>query len=259
METISGHIYDYPKYYDLVYGSDWKAEFDFLQACFEKHADRPVRRIFEPACGTGRLLVKLAEAGYDVSGNDLNPHAVEFCNARLERNGFKPTAFVGDMSDFRVKGKVDAAFNAINSFRELMSQRAAENHMRCVAASLAKGGLYVLGVHLTPTAAKPIDREEWSSRRGNLSVICRMWSKTTNLRKRVEHLGISFTIYTPTRHFRIEDDMDYRTYTAPQMRSLLKSVKEWEVVETYDFRYDIDSPIAIDAKTEDVVFVLRKR
>ena len=85
-----------------------------------------------------------------------------------------------------------------------------------------------------------------------------MWSKTRDLRKRLERLGISFTIYTPMRHFRIVDNLDYRTYTAPQMRSLLKNVKELEVVETYDFSYEIDSPIVIDAKTEDVVFVLRK-
>ena len=66
METIEESLYDYPKYYDLLFGSDWKAEFDFLGSCFQKHAKRPVRRLFEPACGTGRLLVKLADAGFEV-------------------------------------------------------------------------------------------------------------------------------------------------------------------------------------------------
>ena len=71
METIHGNIYDYPKYYDLLFGADWKAEYDFLGACFEKHAKRPVRRLFEPACGTG-AVGRFAKAGYEVSGNDLN-------------------------------------------------------------------------------------------------------------------------------------------------------------------------------------------
>ncbi len=66
LQTIQGDLYDYPKYYDLVYGSDWKAEFDFLLDCFEQHAKVRVRRVFEPACGTGRLLVKLAAAGFHV-------------------------------------------------------------------------------------------------------------------------------------------------------------------------------------------------
>ncbi len=49
METIEADFYDYPKYYDLVYGSDWKAEFDFLQSCFDQHATGSVCRVFEPA------------------------------------------------------------------------------------------------------------------------------------------------------------------------------------------------------------------
>ena len=59
-ETLRGNLYDYPKYYDLVFGSDWKAEFDFLTGVFAEHADlgrrRGVRRLLEPACGPGRLL-----------------------------------------------------------------------------------------------------------------------------------------------------------------------------------------------------------
>ena len=132
METIPAHIYDFPKYYDLLFGADWRAEFDFLKACFRQHALRPVHRPFEPACGTGRLLAKFAKAGYEVSGNDLNAKAVEFCNARLVRQGFAPTAVVGDMTDFRLRRRVDAAFNTINSFRHLGSERTAEDHLRCV-------------------------------------------------------------------------------------------------------------------------------
>ncbi|MGV2338784.1 MAG UNVERIFIED_CONTAM: class I SAM-dependent methyltransferase [Planctomycetaceae bacterium] len=84
VETAS--IYDYPKYYDLLFGSDVAAEFRFLKECFARHAKCEVRSIFEPACGTGRLLVKLGRDGYQVSGNDLNPKAVEFCNKRLHRH-----------------------------------------------------------------------------------------------------------------------------------------------------------------------------
>ena len=255
---IAGHIYDFPRYYDLVYGSDWRAEFDFLSACFSKHAARPVRRLFEPACGTGRLLVKFAEAGFDVGGIDLNPKAVAFCNARLARRGFAQTAVVGDMSDFRTR-KFDAAINMINSFRHLLSERDAESHLRCVARGLNSGGLFVLCMHLTPTDGEAIEHEEWSARRGNLAVISKMWSKNVDLKKRKELLGMAFDVYTPTRQFRITDEMIYRTYTARQMRSLLSRVPALELVETYDFSYEIDEPITITPATEDVVFVFRKR
>lgn len=259
METVNTNLYDHPKYYDLLFGSDWKAEFDFLIACFEKHARRKVRRLFEPACGTGRLLIKLAQAGYEVSGNDLNEKAIDFCNARLVRNGFAPSAVVGDMADFRLRRKVDAAFNTINSFRHLPSQRAAEGHLQCVADALATGGLYLLGLHLTPKREPASDEELWSARRGHLAVCSRMWSIEVDRRRRQERVGMTVDVYTPRKQFRLAEEMIFRTYTVQQIRRLLGCITALELVETYDFAYDVDQPISLDGFTEDVVFVLRKR
>ncbi len=259
MDIIRGDIYDYPKYYDLLFGSDWKAEFDFLRGCFTKHAARPVRRLFEPACGTGRLLVKLAQAGYEVSGNDLNAKAVEFCNARLVRHGFPPTALVGDMARFRLRKKVDAAFNTINSFRHLQTEQQAQGHLQCMADAVGKGGLYVLGLHLTPTGPRQCTRESWSARRGHLAVVSRMWTTRLDRRQRKEWVKLSFDISTPTRHARVVDTFPFRTYSATQLMRLVKHVPQWELVETYDFAYRLDEPVSVDGDTEDVVFVLRKR
>jgi SAM-dependent methyltransferase len=259
METVRANIYDYPKYYDLLFGSDWKAEYDFLLACFEKHAPRRVRRVFEPACGTGRLLVKLAQGGYVVSGLDLNPKAVAYCNARLERNGLPPSVFVGDMADFRVGRKFDAAFNTINSFRHLATEKQAEGHLRCIARGLAGHGIYLLGFHLTPTRGKPSSEESWSARRGHLGVISRMWSIKLDRRRRRERVGFTFDVYTPKRQFRLQDELTFRTYTAGQFRELVSRVHELEIVETYDFAYRVNEPIEIDERTEDVVYVLRKK
>ena len=55
------------------------------------------------------------------------------------------------------------------------------------------------------------------------------------------------------------DELVFRTYTAGQMRRLLARVGSLELVETYDFTYKIDQPIRMGGKTEDVLFVLRKR
>ena len=256
---IEGSIYDYPKYYDLLFGSDWKAEFEFLHACFPKHSDRKVKRVFEPACGTGRLLVKLLKAGYEVGGNDLNEKAIDFCNARFARLSFPETTCVGDMCDFKVKKKYDAAFNLINSFRHLATEAQAVAHLKCMAAALNVGGLYCLGIHLLPTKGERMEEEAWTARRGNLQINSYMWSKGLDTKGRNEPLGITLDIYTPTKHQRIVDHMDYRTYTKRQFDTLLKKVPELEVEATYDFAYDIKQQITIDPTTEDVVYVLKKR
>ncbi len=278
-EVIPGNLYDYPKYYDLVFGSDWKAEFDFLTGVFAKHSALPrgakPKRLLEPACGTGRLMYRFGKAGYTVAGNDLNAKAVAFCNARLRRQGLAESAVVGDMSDFTLanfKGiqaqgfnsrgakPFDAAFNTINSFRHLPSEAAAEGHLRCIADALRPGGLYVLGLHLTPARGEPeSDEESWAARRGDLSVISHMWSEGVDRRRRVETVGMSFDVYTPTKQFRLVDQTPFRTYTARQMADLIDKTGAWDVAAVYDFAYDLDGTVEIDGTTEDVVYILRKR
>ena len=258
METIAGHLYDFPKYYDLIFGSDWAAEFKFLKGCFQKYSKRPVTRIFEPACGTGRLMIQFAKAGYDVAGNDLNVKAIDYCNARLQRAGFPQTAFVGDMADFAVKKKVDAAFNMINTFRHLPNEKTAEAHFRCVADALNSGGLYFLGLHLTPKSPAKCTAESWSSSRGNLSVVSNLWTISTDLKKRQERIGVTYDVYTPTKQFRIADETIFRTYNVDQMFRLLATEPRFRLLEMYDFRYDLEWPIDVTSDTEDIVYVLQR-
>ena len=259
MEILNASLYDFPRYYDLVFGSDWKAEFEFLKACFAKHASGTVRRVFEPACGTGRLMVRLAKAGYDVSGLDLNEKAIAYCNERLKRQGFPESAFVADMTDFRLPRKVDVAFNMINSFRHLQTEKHAKDHLTCVASCLRRGGLYVLGLHLTPTTSAPSEEESWSSMRGNLCVNTRLWATSRDRKRRQETFSMTFDIYMPTKSFRIEDAISFRTYTASEIARLINCVGSFEIAATYDFAYDINQPIAVDSNTEDVVYILQKR
>jgi len=258
-EILDGHLYDYPAYYDVIFGSDCAAEVAFFEDCFQQLAQRRVERIFEPACGTGRLLYRLARRGYSVSGNDLNPHAVAYCNARFERAGWDPPAVVGDMADFRLRRKADAAFNTINSFRHLDNETAARNHLKCVADALARGGLYLLGLHLTPTRGPRDMGESWTARRGHLGIVSDLQSVSIDCRRRIEKFEMTFDVYTPTRHRRIAGILEYRTYTLAQIRRSVASVPSLEWIESFDFSYDISRPLVADSLTEDVVLVLRKR
>lgn len=258
METIAGHLYDYPKYYDLIFGSDWAAEVKFLKACFAKHSKKPVKRLFEPGCGTGRLVIQFAKAGYEVSGVDLNERAIKYCNARLKRAGYPESTFVGDMADFKVKKKADAAYNMINTFRHLPNEKAAEAHFHCVAEALNKGGLFILGLHLTPKTPQKCTSETWSSTKGNLSVVSRLWTIGVDRKKREEQIGVTYDVYTPTKQFRIEDETMFRTYSAEQMFKLIATEPRLRLLEMYDFRYDIDSPIDVTNETEDILYVFQR-
>lgn len=259
MPTTTANLYDYPRYYDLVFGSDWKAEFDFLRDAFDEFVTGKTKRLFEPACGTGRLVFRLAKVGYKVSGLDLNPRAVDYCNRRLAKHDLPETAFIGDMAKFTLPKPVDAAFNTINSFRHLPTEAAARAHLQCMTKAIRKGGIYVLGLHLTPTEGEPLTEESWSARRGHLCINTHLQTFETDRRGRMERCRMTMDVYSPTDQFQIVDELRFRTYTLPQLRRLLAEIPEFELVDVFDFRYSLDESAILDAATQDVVLILRRR
>lgn len=254
----SNSIYDYPKYYDLIYGSDWKAEFDFLHDCFEKYSRRLVTYVFEPACGTGRLLFRFGRAGYRISGLDLNEKSIEFCNQRFEKYEITDTAFVADMSEFQLDAPCEAAFNMINSFRHLTDHQQSVRHFECMRDSMADGAIYILGLHLSPLKGETIDRESWSASRGHLTINSSLWLVDRNLGERYEDYGMSYDVYTPTNRQRLENTVRFRTYTADQFTDLIAGIDGLEIVGIHDFSYDIDLNLELDETVEDAVFVIQK-
>ena len=261
---VAASIYDFPVYYDLIFGTDWAAEYHFLLAAFAKHTNVKRRsgtpwRLLEPACGTGRLVYRFNKQGHHCDGFDLNEKAIDFCNQRLVKHGLRPSTWVADMTDFAVKKPYDAAFNTINSFRHLQSEKAALDHFRCLGAAIRPGGIYALGFHLTPLVGSPTDEESWSARRGHLAINTQMWPKEKDPRKRIEQFYLRFNVHRPTGSLQIDDVLVLRSYTLRQFQALIQKTGVWSIEEAYDFRYSIDDPVELDASTEDVVFILKRQ
>jgi hypothetical protein len=163
------------------------------------------------------------------------------------------------MADFAVTSPVDAAFNMINSFRHLQEATSARRHLELMARSLRRGGVYVLGLHLTPTRGVPTCEESWQAQRGHLAVLTRLWVKRRDRRRRRETCGVTYDVVTPSRHLRLTDEVSFRTYTWAQLRRLLREVPAWELLATHDFSYDLSVTVPVTPTTEDLILVLRKR
>lgn len=104
-------------YYDLEFGA-----FDADVAVYRGYADYVGSPILELGCGTGRLLVPLAQAGLEVHGLDRSPAMLARARARLEAEGLGHVPLhQGDMTDLRdfPEGHFRLVFSAINSFLHL--------------------------------------------------------------------------------------------------------------------------------------------
>ena len=252
------NCYDYPQYWDLAFRSETKLEADFIEAACQKYCDFPVRRLFEPGCGGGRLVVEMAARGYDVVGLDLNPRMLRYLEKRLARRGLRATLLQADMAGFQLASPIDAAFNTFNTFRHLTSERAARTHLESVTKGLRPGGIYILGFHLMPPDVNTDGSERWQARHASTGVSIVVRTLDINRRRRLEVMRCSLRVRNRTRELKLRSDHPLRLYTASQFRRLLESVPGLELCDVYDFWYAIDRPFEFNDDLCDAVFILRK-
>jgi hypothetical protein len=54
-------------------------------------------------------------------------------------------------------------------------------------------------------------------------------------------------------------EFNLRTYTARQLRGLLAKVPEFELLDVFDYNYDLSNPLRLSDELSDTILVLRKR
>lgn len=252
--------YNLPLYYDVSFSHEMSEELAFLKAAFNYYCKSSSPKILEPACGTGRLIIPLAKAGFVCTGFDLNEYALDYLDKKLNRQKLKAHIFHADMTNFRVKEKYyDGAFCTVDTFRHLLTEEQAEQHLKNVARAMKKNGIYVLGLHLIPEKGRVRNSViRWTNRRGGLTVKTSMTMIGTNKQKRTETLKVVLKPETKTRRDKYNSIYQLRTYTLKQLMKLLEKTSVFSIENVYDEYYDLGRPISLNARSEYAVLVLRK-
>ncbi|MFZ4763396.1 MAG: class I SAM-dependent methyltransferase [Roseimicrobium sp.] len=263
-QSIHADWYDTPAYYDIIFDQDTEREAIFLEAVVHKHGSgtHPAcLHVLEPACGSGRLMLALAQRGHGVWGFDRNPNMVQHSSERMMLHGYAAVCWQDCMEIFAVpKAPVfDLAHCLVSTFKYLLRHEDACAHLRHVAACLREGGLYVLGIHLTNYDEPRAHHERWVGVRDGVRVTCNTHTWPADRKARTENLRTRLRIARDDREFLQETNWTFRTYNAAQVRGLLRSVPELKLVECYDFTYNLDAPRKLDDSYADIILVLRKQ
>jgi SAM-dependent methyltransferase len=167
---VTRELYRTPRYYEIAFDQNRKAEVDFLEECFRRYARRPVKRVLDLACGTGPHLLRLGRRGYAMSGLDLSPDNIAYLRERATADGLAAVLRVGDMTRFTLPNRVDAVVCMQDSQGHLLTNGEIVTHFRCVANALRPGGLYVFDRYIPSSWTNPARRWSWTRRRGRLTV-----------------------------------------------------------------------------------------
>jgi SAM-dependent methyltransferase len=134
-------LYANGRSYDLMLGSAKPdAEITFCQAL----AAGAHQRLLELACGTGRLAIPLAQAGFDVTGIDAAGSMLAVARAKASACGVDLSLVSADMRRFDLGTEFGLILIADNSLAHLHDADDLRAALTCVRRHLDDGGLFVV-------------------------------------------------------------------------------------------------------------------
>ncbi len=140
---MTANLYDAARLYDLVWGQ--YAEGDSL-GFYEEQLEQWGEPALELACGSGRLLIPLAEAGFDIVGLDLSSAMLALAQEKAAERGLSLDILRADMRAFHLSRQFRCILAPANSFQHLLYRRDVERCLACTRRHLHPRGRLILQV-----------------------------------------------------------------------------------------------------------------
>ena len=106
-------------------------------------------QVLELACGTGRLLIPIAESGVNIHGLDSSQNMLDVLQRKAANLGIQDIQLHDQsMEKFSLPTRYDAIFVASGSFQLLTSTESALNSLKCIREHLADGGFFLTDIFI---------------------------------------------------------------------------------------------------------------
>jgi SAM-dependent methyltransferase len=147
----------FARWYDLDQGV-----FEDDIPLYRELARRTGSPILELGCGTGRLVLALAQAGHRVTGVELQPAMLARAEARVRAAGRavarRVSLLQADLRTLELPERFHLAVLAVNTWMDLAGPVEQARALAVAARHLVPGGLLVLDLfHPHPTALAPVE------------------------------------------------------------------------------------------------------
>lgn len=130
-------------FYDIEH-----AEFDEDLDMYRNFAELCGGKILELACGSGRLLLPLARAGYTLSGVDTSAAMLEIARQTLEKQGLSARCQLvqQDMCVLQLQEKYRLAMIALGSFGHVVTRARQQQALAAIRQHLSVGATFILDI-----------------------------------------------------------------------------------------------------------------
>jgi ubiquinone/menaquinone biosynthesis C-methylase UbiE len=124
--------------------------------------------ILEPAAGTGRVLIRLLEAGHDVEGCDASNEMLEICRRNCRARGLSPRLSRMRWDEFQYDHKFAAIVMTAATIELIPEFDAACAILRRFYDHLQLGGRLILDISPDDSFTSDPDLRQWTTPEGDL-------------------------------------------------------------------------------------------
>lgn len=236
---MASKLYALPEVYDIAFSWDLSEEIGFFKQVFEEHVPFPVRRILEPACGTGRFLRTLPAHGFQITGYDINPTMLRYAQSSISAAGCEGSVqtLLANMVSADVPGEFDAAFISINSIGHLHSDEDIVSHLKATGSSLREGGIYIVHLNFAHEGKLP-SGDCWTMGRDCVSV--KTWWRilSEDREARLSYQVGSFEVERDGRIERFDDRHTLRLWLFSDLECLVHQSGQFEIAAIYGEEFE---------------------
>lgn len=190
--------------------------------------------VLELGCGTGRIMLGLAKAGFDVAGIDKSKELLAVLKKKALKDGMNPQIKEADMRSFSVDRMFRTVIIPFSSFQHLLNTKDQEACLKTVKKHLLQEGNLIIDV-FNPDESRPenIMCHQKTIKDSSGRIISKFHTQTFN--KTLQHTNsiffIDITEKTGTLK-RITTDFTLKYHFYRDLKKLLESCG-FRVVETY--------------------------
>ncbi|MEM1212264.1 MAG: class I SAM-dependent methyltransferase [Planctomycetota bacterium] len=160
---VNDYRYDAARYYDV-----WSDPYDDA-AFYTRRLASPDASVLELGCGTGRVLLPMAEACGFIQGVDASPGMLEICQAKLDAAAIasdRAAVREGDITDLDLGRRFDLITAPFRVMQNLDADAEVAGLLQTIGRHLAPGGEAILNTFRPHSPPEDLPAR-WSSRDGS--------------------------------------------------------------------------------------------
>jgi glycine/sarcosine N-methyltransferase len=137
--------------YDALFDDWWTAarwHASVVDRMLQTHGVAPAARLLDCACGIGTQALGLAALGYEVTGTDVSPKALERARREAIRHSIDAELIVSDMRelDTVVRRTFDAVIACDNALPHLLGDDDLDVAVGAIARVIVAGGVFLASI-----------------------------------------------------------------------------------------------------------------